>query len=244
LTVPQEIVTAGVRTGGGRYLVAATKTWNRQVFNETISRYPGDWHFVSDPQELTLEFVRSLQPHKIFFLHWSWKVPADIVRHFECVLFHMTDLPYGRGGSPLQNLISAGHRHTKVTALRMVEELDAGPIYLKEDLCLSGHAEEIYIRASELAARMIQRLLAEDIMPTPQVGTPTEFKRRAPADSEVPASESLAELHDLIRMLDAEGYPPAFFERGGLRYEFTRPALRAGRIVADVTITPARERPE
>ncbi len=24
---------------------------------------------------------------------------------FECVCFHMTDVPYGRGGSPLQNLI-------------------------------------------------------------------------------------------------------------------------------------------
>jgi len=55
----------------------------------------------------------------------------------------MTYMPYGRGGSPLQNLIVRGYRHTKLTALRMVEEFDAGPVYLKEDLCLEGNAEEI-----------------------------------------------------------------------------------------------------
>ena len=28
-----------------------------------------------------------------------------IFENFNCIIFHMTDLPYGRGGSPLQNLI-------------------------------------------------------------------------------------------------------------------------------------------
>jgi len=37
----------------------------------------------------------------------------------------MTDVPYGRGGSPLQNLIVRGHTETKLTALRCVRDLDA-----------------------------------------------------------------------------------------------------------------------
>ena len=37
-------------------------------------------------------------------------------------------------------------------------------------------------------------------------------------------------------MLDAEGYPLAFLDYGGLRFEFSRATLRTGRIVADVTI--------
>ena len=45
----------------------------------------------------------------------------------------MTDLPYGRGGSPLQNLIINGHKETMMSALRCVQELDAGPIYLKKN---------------------------------------------------------------------------------------------------------------
>jgi methionyl-tRNA formyltransferase len=38
-------------------------------------------------------------------------------------------------------------------------------------------------------------------------------------------------------MLDAEGYPRAFLEHGGFRYEFNRGVLYDGRIEADVRIT-------
>ena len=63
----------------------------------------------------------------------------------------MTDVPYGRGGSPLQNLILAGHTETKLTALRMVNEMDGGPVYVKMPLKLEGAAQEIYIKAGELS---------------------------------------------------------------------------------------------
>jgi len=44
-------------------------------------------------------------------------------------------------------------------------------------------------------------------------------------------------------MLDADGYPLAFLEHAGFRYEFSRASLRDGRIVADVTITAKSEKP-
>jgi methionyl-tRNA formyltransferase len=148
----------------------------------------------------------------------------------------MTDVPYGIGGSPLQNLIVRGHRETKLTALRMVSELDAGPVYLKQRLCLEGNAEEVFIRATELSAQMIRRIVAEEPQPVPQSGKPTLFKRRKPGESEIPELSSLASLHDFIRMLDAEGYPNAFLVHKGFRFEFSRTARYDGRIVADVTI--------
>ncbi len=48
--------------------------------------------------------------------------PKPGIRGFEKV--HMTDVPYGRGGSPLQNLIARGHTSTKLTAMRMTAEVD------------------------------------------------------------------------------------------------------------------------
>ena len=225
-------------TTGANYIVAGAKPWNRQVFDEIIAGYPGTWHFVSQPDELTPEGVSSLGPRYIFFLHWSWKVPPEIVNNYECVCFHMTDVPYGRGGSPLQNLIVRGHRCTKLTALRMVEDFDAGPVYLKEDLCLEGNAEEIYIRASYLSAQMIRHIIEEQPVPQPQVGEPVIFKRRKPHESRIPVLPNLQTMHDFIRMLDAEDYPKAFLEHAGFRYEFSRAAFYDGRIVADVVITP------
>jgi methionyl-tRNA formyltransferase len=198
---------------------------------------------VDQREDLSVERIRSQRPRFVFFLHWSWKVPAEILAAAECVCFHMADVPYGRGGSPLQNLVLRGHRETKLTALRMIETLDAGPVYDKQALSLEGTAEEIYIRATHLAAAMIRHMIETEPTPSAQQGTPVVFKRRVPSESAIPSLETLASLHDFLRMLDAEGYPRAFLEHGGFRFEFSRAALYDGRIVADVTITKTTASP-
>jgi methionyl-tRNA formyltransferase len=118
----------------------------------------------------------------------------------------------------------------------MTKDFDAGPVYLQENLCLGGNAEEIYIRATHLAARMIKKIIEEEPEPKPQVGEPVTFQRRRPEESRINSPASLGDLHDFIRMLDAEGYPRAFVEVQGYRYEFSRSALYDGQIVADVRI--------
>lgn len=219
------------------YVVAGCKPWNHRIFDEVITAYPGQWRYVDDPATLTVDMLAAWQPRYIFFLHWSWKVPQDVLDAYECVCFHMTDVPYGRGGSPLQNLIVRGHRQTKLTALRMVEDFDAGPVYLKADLSLEGNAEEIYIHASQLSARMIRSIIEAEPDPQPQSGEPVIFKRRKPTQSQIDPGLNLPALHNHIRMLDADGYPRAFLEHGGLRFEFSRAAFYDGRIMADVRIT-------
>ncbi len=63
----------------------------------------------------------------------------------------MTDLPYGRGGSPLQNLILNKIYTTKISAIKVTKELDEGDIYLKEDFNISkGSAKRFYENASNL----------------------------------------------------------------------------------------------
>jgi methionyl-tRNA formyltransferase len=198
---------------------------------------PGRWHYIDSPADLASSPVNEIRPRYIFFLHWSWKVPDELVNGWECICFHMTDVPFGRGGSPLQNLIVRGHRETMLTALRMTGEFDAGPVYMKERLSLEGGAEEIYLRAGRLSASMIQRIIRSEPKPVPQRGKPVSFKRRKAAESELRSPASLEELHDFMRMLDAEGYPRAFLRHGGFRFEFSRPALYDGRIVADVIVT-------
>ncbi|WP_022836132.1 methionyl-tRNA formyltransferase [Salisaeta longa] len=221
------------------YAVAGSNPWNRQVFESQISNFPGHWIFIDSSDDLTLKWVSQVNPRYIFFLHWSHIVPEEIVNTYECVCFHMTDVPYGRGGSPLQNLIVRGHRETKLTALRMVPKLDAGPVYLKRDLSLEGStAEEVFIRSSKLSASMIQTIIEKEIEPDPQKGDPVVFQRRRPEQSEISEVKSLEALFDFIRMLDAEGYPPAFIEEGGFRFEFRRASRYDRRIEATVTILP------
>jgi len=240
---------SGDRVSGGElktYLVLGCKPWNRRLFDENLSALPGRWHYIDVPGDLSPVKLKELSPRYIFFLHWSWKVPDEVVDGYECVCFHMTDVPFGRGGSPLQNLIVRGLRETKLTALRMTREFDAGPVYRKERLSLEGGAEEIYLRAGQLSAGMIQRIIQREPTPTPQKGRAVNFKRRKPEESELGNDAlqpgSLDQLYDCIRMLDAEGYPRAFLHHSGFRFEFSRPALYDGRIVADVTISRVKSK--
>jgi methionyl-tRNA formyltransferase len=181
-------------------------------------------------------------PTFIFFLHWSWKVPSEIFENYECIGFHMSDLPYGRGGSPLQNLISRGHRDTILTAVKLVEEFDAGPFYAKEPLSLQGSAEEIYIRAGNLSASMISSIIQNGPEPRLQEGEPVVFRRRTQAESQIQPQTSMEDLYNFIRMLDAEGYPKAFLEHEGYRMEFTGAALLDGEVKANVSITLTGEK--
>jgi methionyl-tRNA formyltransferase len=153
----------------------------------------------------------------------------------------MTDVPYGRGGSPLQNLIVHGHTKTRVSALRMVAELDAGPVYLKRPLDLSGRAQEIFERLSALVFDMIEEIVGNNPEPVPQTDEPVVFNRRTPAQSVLPAEGDLKKVYDHIRMLDAETYPRAFLENGDYRLEFSHARLcEDGALWATVTITEKR----
>ena len=196
---------------------------------------------VRDRQSLSPQLMREFDPTYIFFPHWSWKIPAEIFEPFTCVIFHMTDLPFGRGGSPLQNLIVRGIRTTQLSALRCVAELDAGPIYLKRPLSLEGTAEEILQRAAEETGRMILEITRDRPVPAPQEGPVVEFRRRTPADGDLAGVAGLDAVYDHIRMLDADGYPPAFVQVGKLRFEFSAADLREGAVHAQVRITERNE---
>ncbi|TGK17548.1 methionyl-tRNA formyltransferase [Leptospira fluminis] len=187
---------------------------------------------VVSPQELTTEFLRDWKPEFVFVPHWSFLIPKEIFSEFKTVIFHMTDLPYGRGGSPLQNLIQRGHTKTKISAIECGDGLDAGPVYCKQDLDLYGTAEEIFLRASKTIHSMILKILRERMQPIPQSGAVTEFKRRKPEESDLLSGKSRSEedIYDFIRMLDAPGYPKAFIDMGEFRIEFSEALLKQDRI--------------
>ena len=220
-------------------LIVSEKSWNKELVSYLQSTMPQyAFYLISQKEDFTVERIGSISPVKIFIPHWSYIIPSAIFERYECIVFHMTDLPYGRGGSPLQNLIVRGLTATKLSALRVEVGLDTGPVYLKMDLSLSGTAEEIFVRVNKLVGKMIVEIIQNNLQPVPQEGDPVVFKRRKPEQSDMSGLEKLEEIFDYIRMLDADGYPHAYIEKGEFRYEFTRASIKGdGSIVADVKIT-------
>jgi len=208
-------------------IIATIKEWNIENYFKLKERYKGQYHchLITDKSELTLENLQSLNPKYIFFPHWSWIIKEEIYSNFQCIVFHMTDLPYGRGGSPFQNLIVNEVYDTKISALKVDGGIDTGDIYFKEDFNISkGSAEENFIELSKIIfEKMIPQFLNTSLEPVKQNGDIVEFKRRTADESNISTVQniSLQKLYDFIRMLDAEGYPKAYINFDKIKIELS-----------------------
>lgn len=203
------------------YILLTSKRWHDGLFSDLQHAVPGNWIRVEDVHTFSEYNLKQWNPQYIFIPHWSHIIPEKIFSTYECIVFHMTDLPFGRGGSPLQNLIVRDIKETKISALKVVAQLDAGPIYLKRELVLDGSATDIFKRSTIIIGNMIEQIIKENLQPVSQEGVPVIFKRRTPSQSDLQSVATINEAYDYIRMLDAEGYPHAFLETADLRFEFT-----------------------
>lgn len=224
------------------YVIATIKSWNINNCRKLAEQFPDhNFRIVTEKEELTYKTLSDIKPEFVFFPHWSWLIPEEVYEHFNCVVFHMTDLPFGRGGSPLQNLLVRGIYHTKITAIKVEAGLDTGDIYLKEPLDIStGSADEIFSKISDIVfGRMIPRFIEEKLLLMHQEGEPAVFSRRRPEQSEIPEGLSQRQIYDYIRMLDGEGYPAAYTKcRNGKVY------YRNARLVDGVVYAEAEFREE
>jgi methionyl-tRNA formyltransferase len=90
----------------------------------------------------------------------------------DCINLHASLLPRWRGASPLQAVLRAGDERTGVTVMRMVPALDAGPMFLAEELPITPRMTlpELHDALALTAATALERFFAEalDREPVPQ----------------------------------------------------------------------------
>lgn len=220
------------------FVLVTDKEWHNDLFDHVALDKNSNWTRIVSKTEFSEENLSALNPEYVFIPHWSHIISEQIFSKFNCVVFHMTDLPYGRGGSPLQNLIVRGHKETMISAIRVEAGIDTGPVYLKRPLSLEGTAREIFERSSLVIEEMIGEIIVNQIRPVPQTGNATVFKRRSKEDGNIKSLTETSTVFDYIRMLDCEGYPKAFVETDHLRFEFENASFIKNEIViANVRIT-------
>lgn len=89
-----------------KYIILSEKSWHTPLFDNLKKIFYNDsWLMIKSKNDFNLKKLHHFKPDKIFIPHWSHIIPSDIYKNYECIVFHMTDLPFGRGGSPLQNLL-------------------------------------------------------------------------------------------------------------------------------------------
>jgi len=89
-----------------------------------------------------------------------------------CINVHFSLLPKYRGAAPVNWALVNGEGETGVTTMRIVEELDAGPILLQSSAKIGEHetAPELLMRLAELGAEVLSETLRnlDAIEPRPQ----------------------------------------------------------------------------
>ena len=220
-----------------RIVIATVKSWN--IINANKLKIPDTEIFlIDDKKKLIYEEICEINPEYVFFIHWSWYISKDIFEKFECIVFHPAKVPFGRGGSPIQNLIEKGYDNTVISAIRVGEELDAGDVYpIRCELSLYGTADEILMRMSEMVCfDMIPWIVNNKPKAEAQIGDVVYFSRRKPEESLIDFGKDLKNIFNKIRMLDGEGYPNAYVNIGDYKISFTRASLHSEYLVSDVKI--------
>jgi methionyl-tRNA formyltransferase len=225
------------------------KDWNfREVreFQNTHKNF--QIQLIDNPGCLSLEKLDEFSPDYVFFIHWSWVISKEIISKYKPIMFHMTELPFGRGGSPLQNLILQGLQYTKITALFVAEKLDTGDILLTENLSLEGSANRIYNRFAKIVFREMVPYILENFssMRAKKQFDGQNYKvfvRRKPSESLIKNwNQPIDKIYDLIRMVDADTYPLAFIIMGDYKITFHNATFNASSIKCQSNIERISEK--
>ncbi|MBP7216157.1 MAG: methionyl-tRNA formyltransferase [Candidatus Omnitrophica bacterium] len=142
---------------------------------------------------------------------------SELALHKHNIVVHASDLPRGRGWSPLTWQVEKGFRNIPITLFEAHQGCDTGDYYLKDKIPLDGSEliEELREKLAKKVIAMIERFLRQYPMKAmPQKGTVTHYRRRRPEDNALNVSMNLKDQFNKLRVADNERYPAYFLFKG------------------------------
>lgn len=136
------------------------------------------------PAEIA-EQLKSLNAETGVLVAYGKIVPQSIIDIFPkgIINIHPSALPKHRGPTPLESVMLAGDTQTAVSVMQLVSAMDAGPIYIQENVVLTGQeskqelADKLLVIGGKLILEVLPKILSGDIKPTPQDDTQATFDK-------------------------------------------------------------------
>jgi methionyl-tRNA formyltransferase len=196
---------------------------------------------IDNPNSWIVPFCRTLQEelkqsgYFVNLLHQHEEVIAgDILILLSCekkfkdlkknkfnLVVHESQLPQGKGWSPLTWQVLEGKKTIPVSLFEAAESIDSGQIYDVQSIKLVGHELIDELRALQFKATRQLIFNFIDKYPNnlgkPQVGESSIYPKRGPAHSQLDIHKSISEQFNLLRVVDNEKYP-AFFVIDNQKY--------------------------
>ena len=137
------------------------------------------------------------------------------------LILHESNLPKGRGMSPISWQILRGKKNITFSLIEASEKIDAGKIYFQKKVKFDGTELFNEIKKLQLVnnIKLIQKFLSnklrinKHIKPKIQKGRATYYRLRKPSDSEIKINKSIKSQINLLRICDFQNYPAFFYYR-------------------------------
>jgi methionyl-tRNA formyltransferase len=145
-------------------------------------------------------------------------VPEAVLDERLWLNVHPSLLPRWRGAAPVERALMAGDSETGVSIIKLVKELDAGPIVAQSSFALEPEddAGAVFARSVGVAADLLDRVLADPDPPfREQEGEPTYAAKITAVDRRLDLDRPAQELVDHVRALSPHiGARAELHERG------------------------------
>jgi methionyl-tRNA formyltransferase len=197
--------------------------------------------------EAFLQAVRDLRPDLGVVVAFGRILPDALlaIPRLGMINVHASVLPRYRGAAPIQRAVLAGDAETGVTIMRVVTELDAGPIFSVETVPIppgatSGDMEAVLATVGAGALLPVVDALAEGrAVETPQDhAAATHAAKITKAEGVVDWSRPAAVVHNIVRGL--QPWPLASTTLDGERLVIRRTAVNGPVDAAPGAIVKAR----
>jgi len=153
---------------------------------------------VRQPERPTPDDVAGVET--IVLVAYGMLIPDDLLAAALWLNVHPSLLPRWRGAAPVERALLAGDEETGVSIIKLVKELDAGPIAAQRAFRIGedDDAGAVYDRSAELAVELL-----DEVLPAPafheQEGEPTYAHKLEPADRQL----DLTDPEDALRRIRA-----------------------------------------
>jgi len=147
-------------------------------------------------------------------------IPAQYLNPLKYnLVVHESDLPRGRGFSPLYHQIIKGKTLITFSLFECLEKMDSGKVYLKKKFYFSPTLIYSEIKEHQLNCALtlldlfIKKIKNKKklIKGKPQIGKPTFFKRLKNEASKIDINKNLKSQINIIRTRDNDKFPSFFY---------------------------------
>ena len=139
---------------------------------------------VRQPERPTVDDIAGVDT--IVLVAYGVLIPDELLQAALWLNVHPSLLPRWRGAAPVERALLAGDEETGVTIIKLVKELDAGPIAAQQAFPIEPEddAGAVYARSAEVAAGLLDEVLA-GLAFREQEGEPTYAQKLEPNDRQL-----------------------------------------------------------